>query len=190
MLSRRAALTRLAWLGGASITAPVWSSILTACNTAGDAYTSSVLSPDQFTLMTRLVDIIIPETDTPGALAAGVPVFIDQILEKVYDEADRQRFIAGLVYIDQVGMDVDMKPFVQIDSTLQLSLMGDLERTARTYTRQGPKDIPIFAEVKNLAMNGYFTSEIGATQALKYVAIPGAYKGCEPLSEYPQTWAT
>lgn len=189
MISRRTALTRLAWLGGASVTAPLWSQILTACNTATSAYSSSVLTADQFALLTRLVDIIIPKTSTPGAVEAGVPVFIDQIVEKVYDEADRKRFIAGLTYIDQVGMDVDMKPFAKMDSTLQVQLMGDLETTARNYKQTDPKDIPIFTELKNLTLEGYFESEIGATQAANYVAIPGQYLGCVELSEYPRAWA-
>ncbi|MEO1451136.1 MAG: gluconate 2-dehydrogenase subunit 3 family protein, partial [Bacteroidota bacterium] len=77
MLSRRAALKQLTWLGGATITAPIWSSIVTACKQAGPSYQSNVLSGDQFKLLTQLVDLVIPETDTPGGVAAGVPTFID-----------------------------------------------------------------------------------------------------------------
>ncbi|MEO1448478.1 MAG: gluconate 2-dehydrogenase subunit 3 family protein, partial [Bacteroidota bacterium] len=82
------------------------------------------------------------------------------------------------------------RPFGQMDSTLQVQIMGDLEKTALNHKRQGPKDIPIFTELKNLCLDGYFNSEIGASQTLNYIGVPGAYKGCVPLSEYPKTWAT
>jgi hypothetical protein len=44
--------------------------------------------------------------------------------------------------------------------------------------------------MKELTVVGFFTSEPGATQVLQYVAVPGAYKGCLPLSEVGKTWAT
>jgi hypothetical protein len=44
--------------------------------------------------------------------------------------------------------------------------------------------------MKELTMLGFFTSEPGATQVLQYEAVPGAYKGCVPLSEVGRTWAT
>ena len=46
--------------------------------------------------------------------------------------------------------------------------------------------------VKELTMLGFFTSEAGATQVLQYQAVPGAYKGCVPVSEAGngKTWAT
>jgi hypothetical protein len=37
---------------------------------------------------------------------------------------------------------------------------------------------------------GYYTSEIGATKALKYVHIPGKYEACIPLQPGQKAWAT
>jgi hypothetical protein len=47
-----------------------------------------------------------------------------------------------------------------------------------------------FGMMKQLTLLGYFTSEIGATQALRYIAIPGKYEGCVPYKKGDKAWAT
>ena len=49
---------------------------------------------------------------------------------------------------------------------------------------------PFFATLKELATVGYFTSEPGATKAVRYDPVPGDYRGCVPLSEIGRAWAT
>jgi hypothetical protein len=44
--------------------------------------------------------------------------------------------------------------------------------------------------MKQLTLLGYFTSEIGATQTLRYVAVPGKYEGCIPYKKGDKAWAT
>ena len=65
-------------------------------------------------------------------------------------------------------------------------LEGDLERK----NNKGKKaPVPFFFMIKELTTTGYFTSEIGATQALEYLPIPGKFDGCMPLSPNQKTWA-
>jgi hypothetical protein len=47
-----------------------------------------------------------------------------------------------------------------------------------------------FGLMKQLTLLGYFTSEIGATQALRYLAVPGKYEGCIPYNKGDKAWAT
>ena len=51
---------------------------------------------------------------------------------------------------------------------------------------------PFILTLKELTMLGFFTSEPGASQVLQYSPVPGAYKGCVPVSEAGngKTWAT
>jgi gluconate 2-dehydrogenase gamma chain len=62
---------------------------------------------------------------------------------------------------------------------------------AELATTPAPKR-PFILMAKELTMLGFFTSEPGATQVLQYIAVPGSYKGCIPLSEAGngKTWAT
>ena len=58
-----------------------------------------------------------------------------------------------------------------------------------------PKDKPVmeprfFAIIRDLTLLGYFTSEIGATKAYQYIAVPGRYDGCVDLKPGQRVWAT
>lgn len=56
--------------------------------------------------------------------------------------------------------------------------------------KDSPKTTPLFfAMARDLTMLGYFTSEIGATKAYEYVAIPGRYDGCLDLKPGQKVWA-
>ena len=46
-----------------------------------------------------------------------------------------------------------------------------------------------FNEMRQLTVTGYFTSEIGATQALEYLPIPGVFHGDVPMESGQKTWA-
>lgn len=57
-----------------------------------------------------------------------------------------------------------------------------------------PKDKPktearFFPIIRDLTLLGYFTSEIGVTQAYEYVEIPGRYDGCTDLKPGQRVWA-
>jgi hypothetical protein len=47
-----------------------------------------------------------------------------------------------------------------------------------------------FTMMKQLTLWGFFTSEPGATKALRYVAVPGKYEGCIPYKKGDKAWAT
>jgi hypothetical protein len=55
---------------------------------------------------------------------------------------------------------------------------------------QDPKAAAGYFSLKDLTVTGYFTSEPGATLALRYDPMPGAYRGCVPLREIGRAWAT
>src|SRR5437660_10472607 len=71
-----------------------------------------VLDADQQALVTTLTDLIIPETDTPGAKAARVDQFIDVMLADWYDPADRQRFLDGLADVDARSTPATGQPLI------------------------------------------------------------------------------
>jgi hypothetical protein len=57
-----------------------------------------------------------------------------------------------------------------------------------------PKDKPkmeprFFSIIRDLTLLGYFTSEIGATQAYAFVEIPGRYDGCVDLKPGQKVWS-
>ncbi len=71
-------------------------------------------------------------------------------------------------------------------------LLVDLDKEQKDYMHNKKDGDPkhYFRMIKELTLWGYFTSEPGATKALRYVAIPGRYEGCIPYKKGEKAWAT
>lgn len=135
----------------------------------GADWRPELLSPDQGRVLAEIVETIIPATDTPGAKAARVHVFVDLMLAHCTPAERRQTAIAA---IDALGE--------------RFTAASPEERIAQLQSI----DADALALLKELTILGYCTSEIGATQALAYVKVPGAYRGCVPLGPDQRAWAT
>jgi hypothetical protein len=190
-ISRREALNRLTLVVGGAISAPVASAILSGVRAepAHAAWAPRSLGSQQADLLGALVDGIIPATDTPGAKEAGVAAFIDKVLEDWVDAKDRVRFQAGLVAVDAEMERLHGVTFVNASPGQQNALLERLDREAIDARRQGANPLPFFATLKEWTLVGYYTSEIGATQELQWLALPGRYVGDMPLEEVGRTWA-
>ncbi len=138
-----------------------------------------VLDAHQNRTVTLLAEMIIPETDTPGATAARVNEFIDRLLADWSPAADRDRFLRGLADLDVRSVDAFGTRFVEATEAQRVALLSELdtERAALSdAAAEGSQHF--FTRMKWLTLYGYYTSEIGVTQELRYVMIPGRYDPC------------
>ncbi len=144
---------------------------------AGDAL--RVLDAHQNRTVTLLAEMIIPETDTPGAAAARVNEFIDRLLADWYPPAERDRFLQGLADLDVRSVNAFGVPFIEATQAQRTTLVSalDAERAASSDAPGGGSQ-HFFAQMKWLTVYGYYTSEVGVTQELRYVIIPGRYDPC------------
>lgn len=194
-MDRREALKRTALLMGGVVSAPAIMGVLKGCTPKpGIDWKPVFLSEDQASVISTVSEIIIPRTDTPGAKDAGVPSFIDQMLSEVYSKEDQESFTSGLQSFNEEAKKEYGDNFSDLDEEDQTAFVKKLHDAAiqaESATDHAPKR-PFILQMKELTMLGFFTSEPGATQVLQYVAVPGAYKGCIPLSEAGngRTWAT
>jgi gluconate 2-dehydrogenase gamma chain len=174
-LSRREALLATA--------AAAWTAPLVARAAEGAlSWTPRALTPGQAQTLSVAAELIMPATDTPGAIAVGVPQFIDRALATWCEPADAERLRAGLARLDADAKAEGGTSFAALTSAQQTAIMTrhDAE-TARPH---------YFALLKDLTTAGYFTSRDGATKAVRFDANPGAYRGCVPLAEIGRAWAT
>ena len=194
-MDRREALKRTALLMGGIVSAPAVMGVLKGCSAKpGIDWKPVYLKDDQASIVSTVSEIIIPRTDTPGAKDAGVPAFIDQMLKEVYSEEDQKFFLEGLTAFNDQAKQEYGEEFADLDEEDQTALVKkvhDAAVEAENTTNPAPKR-PFILMMKELTMLGFFTSEVGATQVLQYVPVPGAYKGCIPLSEAGngKAWAT
>jgi gluconate 2-dehydrogenase gamma chain len=192
-MDRREALKRTAWLMGGAISAPAIMGILKGCSAKPTIDWKPVfLSADQGVLVSQVTDIIIPKTDTPGAKDVGVPGFIDQILAECYKKEDQDKFVEALKAFDEEAKKEHGDAFTDLDAEQQSAFVKKVHDAAVEAKEEAGAPRPFILQLKELTMLGYFTSEVGATQVLQYSPVPGAYKGCIPVSEAGngKTWAT
>jgi hypothetical protein len=165
------------WAGQAAASALTW--------------TPTALTPDQARVLDVVAELIIPATDTPGARAAGVPQFIDRALANYYDKAQVEQLVGGLTRMDADARAAHGADFTALTSQQQVALLTTYEQEAITLRTQTPSQKNHFFPVlEDMVTVGYFTSEPGATVALQYDPVPGAYHGCVPLAEIGRAWAT
>lgn len=134
-------------------------------------------TPAQRDYVAQLAELIIPQTNTPGAKAAGVHLYIDQMLS-VADTADQQRFIAGLEWLDQRATERHSAPFMKLTETQQLAILEPLA-TKRNMDAADQPGIRFVERIKALTITGYYTSPEGFIKELGFTqGFTGEYPGC------------
>jgi hypothetical protein len=140
-------------------------------------------------LITELADTIIPTTTTPGAKEAGSAKTIALVVDDCYNPKEQQRFMEGLAAIEALSKDINQKGFVQSTPEERIAVLKKFAAQAAISKKAGKKD-NFWFEIKGLAVATYFRSEIGATQALEYDAVPGKFDGNTELKKGQKAWAT
>lgn len=154
---------------------------------------AGIFTDDQARLVSELSEVILPTTDTPGAKAVGVPNFIDKVIKECYTKESQEHYIAGLTTFDEEAKKTYGDRFIYCKPKDQLAMVKKANETAIKNKKDNPDEKrSFFYMTKELTVLGYFNSETGATKVLQYETVPGAYKGCIPLSEAGngKTWAT
>ncbi len=175
-MKRREALKTSAFLAGCGLSAGTIAAIVSGCQSEPSLYPDAHLGEDHVRLLGEIVETIIPTTDTPGAKAAEVHLFIDQVSTQ-FTEDELVAFKAALDEIDKGNG----KKFAKMSSEEREEYLLSIE------AKGGDKNP--YNMLRGLTCQGYFTSEIGATKALAYDPIPGEYKPCIELSEVGKAWA-
>jgi gluconate 2-dehydrogenase gamma chain len=188
-MDRREALRRTALMLGGVLSAPTITAFLGGCDVRrvpDDQWVPRAMDQQQADLLATVTEHIIPETDTPGARAAGVHQFIDLMLAEYYPPSERQRFLAGLADLDQRARRSGGRPFLRCSADQRHALLIEMDREA--FDASAGQQ-PFFRTLKELTLLGYCTSEVGATRELRYERIPGRYEGCIPFARVGRTWA-
>ena len=148
------------------------------------------LNPHQNATVTTIAEIIIPQTDTPGAKAARVNDFIDLILSEWYDDEEKATFLTGLADVDARARAVFGRDFVDCAEKAQVEMLQALDdevAALRDLGRHRRRSLPpegnFFFMIKQLTLVGYYTSQIGFEQELHGEIIPSRHAGCAPLEE-------
>jgi len=167
-INRRNALGIVARWSAASFIPFSW--LLEGC---ADNSNPSLLNQEYQSLLADIVEIILPKTAaSPGAKEANVHYFVGLIVEDCYELERKDRIIVGLNELLGNG-------FLDLSAEKKYEVVAQLDREANAASH---KIRHYFKDVKSLTQWGYFSSEAGITEGLRYNPIPGDYKGCVPYN--------
>lgn len=190
-MDRRGVLKLLAVSSALPAVPAEWMAAFRALHASlGSAPGLRILTPHQDATVTAMADLILPQTDTPGAKAVRVNEFIDRIVAEWFSDEDRARFLAGLAGVDARTQSLFKSDFVNASPEQQseiLRLLGEemsqatqaLAEAPRGYRGADPEpDDNFYFMFRQLTLTGYFTSETGFTEQLHEEIIPGRFDGC------------
>ncbi len=174
-LNRRRLLKNLAIMTGGALSSSIISGVMSgALAQEKTDVENPIFNDQQLKLVAEMADMIIPDTDTPGAIAAKVHHYIHAIVGDWYYDEEQANFMKGLSAVDA--------NFLNGTAEERHAIMTQMDN------EEGEKTF--FQEFKELTLVGYFTSQIGAEEELRYEQYPGPYQGCVPFEDVGRTWAT
>lgn len=138
-------------------------------------YTPKFFSAREYETVSRIADLIIPATDTPGAVAAGAPAYTDYVVSK--NEEHQKPMREGLAWLDHEAGERHGKRFVEMAEQQQIEMLVPLSDAAdRGEVKTAAERF--FRMIKSMTADGYYTSQIGLVQEL-------GYKGNTVLPAFP-----
>jgi hypothetical protein len=155
-------------------------------------------------LLDEIADTILPETSTPGAKAAKTGAFMALMVTDTYTERAQEVFRTGMRQLDASCIAETGVPFMNATPAQRLQVLQAIDREQKAAMdarlpepvnryppRAAASDEPAhyFRMMKELALLGFFTSEIGCTRALRYIEAPGRFDPCAPHKPGDRSWA-
>lgn len=165
-LGATAALPVLEQLGTHNLLGAVGYHPLVPRQQGEEAWTPRFLTTHENETVTLVSELIIPETDTPGAAAARVNQYIDFVLSEEPAEV-RDAFRQGLSWLDQKSQELFGKDFVGIEPGQQTEILTTLDAP----DEESPPDVigvRFFGAVKEKTVEGYYRSEVGMIEELEF----------------------
>ena len=146
---------------------------------------TGVLSADDQTLIEEIADTLLPTTPaSPGAKAAGAGAAINLLVSDCWEPEKAQRVVEGLKQFRETSKTKGGGEFATLGVAKREALLREIDAEA-----QGKGDAHYFNLVRDLALQAYFSSEIGMTKARRWIMIPGKFVGCMPLEPGQPAWA-
>jgi hypothetical protein len=141
----------------------------------------TLLTLTQREVVAAIAETIMPATDTPGAIAAGVPRFIELMVADWFNDSERSQFMDGLNefmarFPEFAGGSADQRMRILELLEDELSDHAWFSQSASSITATG-MDLPFFLQIKELTVHGFFTSEVGATRVLRRDPMVVPYDG-------------
>ncbi len=178
------ALKNISLLLGASI--PLAKIELLSAAVNDKHFAPQFFNSDEFMMVSNMVDLIIPRSDTPGALDAFVNNYIDMMLSEWASSDTQKKYHLGVAKLNNAVKKEFSLNFNDCDRQQQINFLISIDNYSDTNT---DKNIQFFHGFKWFVISGYYTSKEGASMELNYDPMPGIYRGCLPYTKADKAWS-
>lgn len=195
-MDRRSALKRTGLLG-AAVAMPTMLSLLQSCKDEPRlTWQPEFFAEDEAKTISTLLDMILPRTETPGALDVKTDVFIDKVIAQTYDAEGQQHMRDEIKAFNANCLNNFGANFIDLGKSKRGEVLKEAEKTSGKFspgvwgTAIGPQEpVGFYRSIKSMAIWAYITSEEIGENVLSYDPIPGAYEGCKPLADVGNRWS-
>ncbi len=153
------------------------------------ALRTGTFTAEQIRWLDEIAETILPATDTPGAKAAQVGAFIAIMVNDTYSPTRQAQFAKDMEALEEACIEANGAGFLQIDPHQRLAFLSEIEAARHAAQNKAQESHHYFQAFKELTVLGYFTSEIGYTQAMRYIETPGRYDPCVEYVTGQPAWA-
>lgn len=174
-MERREAVIKISWILKSVYLAPSVFTGLLSCKSDVSSSNLYVLNKEQNNLVIAIADTILPRTDTPSASDVKVNLYMDIMLNEVFEELYKNSFLNGLEQFDKNCTAFTDSNFIELNDAKKLDYLNRLDKEANAINKT--KLEPFFYKFKQLVVSIYFSTEEGVKENLNYVPVPGPYQG-------------
>ncbi|MGB6152976.1 MAG: gluconate 2-dehydrogenase subunit 3 family protein [Pricia sp.] len=191
-MKRKSFLNRLTLGTGGALLMPSMG-LLQACEYEPRVRTA--LTKADIPLLDDIGETFIPTTaSSPGAKATEIGAYMITMYADCMPKEEQIILVEGLNNLDAKASKSFETSFIDAEAPQKLELLETIQSEAEAYYlgMEGTAIVPphYFSLLKGLTLSGYFSSEIGMTQAREYLPLPGKFEACIPYNQGDKPWAT
>ena len=206
-MDRRKALKTIGYGAGAITVTPAVVGLFHSCQNNSSSFVPEYFNKNQFTILSQLMELIIPETDIPGAISLKLPEFLDGYIQTIYSDEVKKKISNGLnSFIDVAlfdsekskankltneDLDFQLAKYLKANSDQKNSWeKQDSDFQKALKNKINPPKLPKEAlayefanQLRSLSITAFRTNEYIGEKVLAYAPIPGEQRGCVDLME-------
>tara|TARA_B100001057_G_scaffold280164_1_gene280598 strand:- start:36 stop:683 length:648 start_codon:yes stop_codon:yes gene_type:complete len=206
-MDRRKVLKTIGCGVGAITLTPAVVGLFHSCKNNSSNFAPEYFNKNQFPIVSQLMELILPETDIPGAINLKLPEFLDGYIYTVYSEEGQKKISTGLesfidvALFDSEKTNADKLTNEDLDFQLAKYLKADFKKK-NSWKKQDsdykkalknkskslklPKEALAYGfanQLRSLSITAFRTNEYIGENVLVYRPIPGEQRGCVDLME-------
>ena len=195
-MNRRDALKKSGLLMGLSVTSAGLGVMLHSCQeTPRVEWEPQFFTPEQAANVSAITDVLLPTTETPGALDLKVDLFVDLMCAKTLSAADQAHVAKGYDQFVETTQKMFGRDFIKLSIEEKTKVLERVGADTNTFNmavwgspigEQAPIDF--YRRVRQFALIGFYTSEEIGKNVLVYDPVPGEYRPCIPVEEVGNAW--